>query len=258
MNRKTKRIAKICVIVLCAVIIGCIYVSSLFGEKDLYLEYVGTKTRGGTTYVNIDVENNTGSKISLGWVNSCSVFVTTDEGIYEYTPHMKEIGRSDNSLSVPVVGLEGEIKKIKITEHCLLNDSGLPETKMRDIVVYDAEGYADGFSGNFPFFNFGKIIKTIAPFFGVILLIIGVLQFVMTLKSFGRGIIRKFKPGFADSISNNLFHQQHEDFMRTSMDMHNQAVQHHIQATNNFNEHFAHQSVSFINEGGFIPPPCDF
>ncbi len=108
-------------------------------------------------------QNNTGRKVSFGWVSSCEIEVATSEGIYYYTPFMMNIPQGNSTLPLFVKDCKGEVEKVTITDLRLLNSNGLPGRKLRNTVVYDKEKGINGFEGSFAFPNtLGEKILVIA------------------------------------------------------------------------------------------------
>ena len=98
--------------------------------------------------------NNTGYNVSLGWVGSCQIEVTTTEDTYYYEPFMSEIHRGRDELSITVPNCTGTVEKIVFTDLRLLDIGGnLPGRQMRNVVVYDTANGIESFIGTFSFFS---------------------------------------------------------------------------------------------------------
>ncbi|MDO4543802.1 MAG: hypothetical protein Q4C01_04535 [Clostridia bacterium] len=97
-------------------------------------------TDNGKT-VFFDADNQTGSYISFGWVNSCSLTIETTEGDFSVLLNSLSdeipIGKSSHSFTVGN-NCRGEVKRIVISDLRLLED-GLPSERLNDVEIYNAE-----------------------------------------------------------------------------------------------------------------------
>ncbi len=118
-------------------------------EGSLVIKYEdATQSLNGITIL-FSTVNETGYNVSLGWVNSCQIEVTTTDGMYYYDPFMMEISRGVGELTVEVKGASGAIQKIVITELCLLSNHGFPDERINNVVVYDLDNNVQFFEGYF-------------------------------------------------------------------------------------------------------------
>ena len=204
---------------------------------------------GNTKVIRLDIENDTGSKISFGWVGSCEVLVTTTEGTYSMTPHMLTVSQGDSTHELTVPNCPGEVQKIKITDLRLLDDNGLPEEEVQDIVIYNAATGKTFYSGEFeesskfpPFLWVGIALFAVVFIGGIVLMIV---------------LIKKQKKGAAVTAQTFApFAGNNAPGMDMAQQMHDQAHRQFVDQTNQqqFNQ-FTHQSGTTMDMGGFIPPP---
>ena len=268
MIKKSKRTLVVCVIALCTLIIGAIvFISSMTGEKDLQIEFDGTEIKNGTPHIILNIDNNTDSYIKFGWSLRDTVTITTDEGLYSYELPSKEIGRRPCCISIPAEDLEGNIERVEISHVNLLDTQGLPDKKMSNLVVYDYADDIDGFEGNFPIITLSEIALFL---FVTVFVSILAINFITAISSIVRSFSRRPRRGFAGAHVNfdgNHMHDEsarlaHEQAIRDhhhAVDMHQHMVNTHESMVNQNNfDTFSHQSVSFINDGGFVPPPMGF
>jgi len=126
-------------------------------DETISIEVASYKEIKNGAEIVLSSRNETGHNVSLGWVNSCQVEVTTSEDTYYYEPHMDEFSRGKDTLTIYLRNCEGNLEKVVITELCLLNNRGLPGKRMHDVVVFDAnkdiDGFEDAFGITFSLFN---------------------------------------------------------------------------------------------------------
>lgn len=227
-------------------------------DETLFMEVEDIVATGDNQILTLNIHNDTGSTISYGWVGSCEIKVTTDEGRYVCdAPLRSRIPQGHSTEKIKLTDCPGEVKKIVITELCQLNKSGLPEKELHNLTVYNSKKGVTSFEESFGFFDdpnwFSGIMFKLIPVFILFGIVIKVFQlFGGNLGSIFRG------------IPTPSFHQQ------TTQMMHDQAVQMandaHMQEVNRqFHEDihrhtqeamdFGRQSVTPIDQGGFVPPP---
>ncbi len=202
---------------------------------------------GDSKTILLEIENNTGYKMSFGWVNTCELLVTTDEGTFSKEIDSHSIPQGDSSYEVFMSDCPGEVEKIKLTDLRQLDERGLPELEVRDLVLYNAAIGKTSYSGafeeeaSFGFSPWFIVIPLVV--FGVIISIVIVAVQKYTKRN--RSVTQPFTP-FAGAIPP-------DDMGRR---MHEQA---HQQAVNNVNQQqfndFMHQSANTTDMGGFNPPP---
>lgn len=243
MKKKTKRTVKICVIVLCAVILGSIALSAVFGEKDIYIEYNGMKTRHGTNYIVFDIENNTGKDITFGENHNNVIVTTTENAYYLSAPDRKITGTTDR-IKIDAEDLEGDVEKIEIVELLLLDKYDSTDAEMHSIVVYDEDGI-DSFSGNFSriqlSYIFGALPIILFMSFFVFVFVMVILSIVYMFKNGGKSIGMAFHNSGDDELlreTNRLFQQAHQNAHDLHTSMHETSV-------NSFNDMTS--STMFMN-----------
>lgn len=203
---------------------------------------------GDAKIITLDIDNDTGSPISFGWVGSCEVLVTTAEGTYSTTPHMLKAGQGNSTLNITVPSCPGEVEKIEITDLRLLSDDGLPNEQLENIVIYDTAAGITSYSGEFSSLSGVPTFVWIGlGIFAVVAIGIAcIIAFVIDKQKKARAAkVNAFAP-FGENMAGINMAQQ----------MHNQAHQQFNQQMNQqqFND-FTRQSGTTMDMGGFIPPP---
>ncbi|MBQ3084213.1 MAG: hypothetical protein IJC46_02000 [Clostridia bacterium] len=126
----------------------------------------------------LEYDNRTGSRLSFGWVNSCSVVVKTNKGTYsDVISFSGDINIGNGSCMLFVPNCFGEVETIKLTEITLLKDSGLPDADISDVIIYE-----NGETGQVYEFSFFSKIAKYLPFiliFGVVICIFAVVASVV-------------------------------------------------------------------------------
>lgn len=171
MKRKIRSLILILAVLL--LLAGCT------GENEtLSITFEGTRETEQGTQILFTAVNSTGYNVSLGWVGSCQIEVTTSEETYYYEPFMMEISRGKSSFDIEVENCEGEIEKIVITELCLLNkgNNNLPGDELHDVVVYDAGKNIDSFADTFGLTSsdFREVLRVIALAWLAVMLVAGI------------------------------------------------------------------------------------
>lgn len=230
-------------------------------DKTVAIELESAEAVKGGMEISMTTKNDTGYNISLGWVGSCQIEVTTDEDTYYYEPFMTKISRGKGTLDILVEDCEGEVEKIVITELCLLDENGLPGKKMQDVVVFDEsqdiDGFEDAFGVSLSTFD---VMKVLVP---VLMVTIVIVVIVIAIRTHKRNMqaAQAFNPygvpqGFDPNNAAQQMHNQAMDMHNQAVNMHNQANQQFVQQENmRIHNDFAHQSVTPIDQGGFVPPP---
>lgn len=108
--------------------------------------------------ITLESKNNTGYDVSLGWVNSCKIKVTTSDGTYYHPPFMAQFDPGSDSYTFVARGVKGDLKQLVITELRLLGDRGLPSHNLKDAVVFDAKKDITYFKDSFGFFDMDYIV----------------------------------------------------------------------------------------------------
>ena len=238
----------ICTII--SVIIFCLMLTGCSSDDKVSIE-VSDITKNELV---MTIDNETDSKISLGWVNSCEIIVDTTEDTYYFEPDAfnRKFRKGTNQYSVNISGCIGEIRRVEITEICKLNDRNLPDYKyLRDVVVYDTDKGIDSYSGSFPALNRFDIIMIIIPSVFFVIVAIFVIIIIRTKKSNKRAVAQ-FNPFGNDQNADTYHNFVMRENNRIQNDMNNYAHQQNINMHNQ-----AHQHAVDINNNnnGFNPPP---
>lgn len=235
-------------------------------EESLRMEVQNIVASGDNQILSVNIQNNTGSTVSYGWVNSCKFQVTTDQGRFVCdAPFMGRIPQGDSTEKIKLSDCPGEVKSIVITELCLLNNNGLPDKELHDLTLYNSKKDVTSFEDSFGFFDnpdwFSGIMFKLVPVFIVFVLFRNVIRLF-----FGRKLRSIFRSRRGFHIPS--FHANFHD--HNAQSMHDQAVQMannaHMQEVNRqFHEDMHHhtqeamdfgmKSVTPIDQGGFVPPP---
>ena len=230
-------------------------------DESISIEVESVKEVQGGAEIVLATRNETGYAVSLGWVNSCQIEVTTDEDTYYYEPFMSKISRGKGTLTLQVKDYKGDLEKLVITELCLLNENGLPGKEMHDVVVFDENENIDGFEDAFGMsLSMFDVMMIVVP---VLMVVIIVLVIVFSIRTHKRNMqaAQAFNPygvpqGFDPNNAAQQMHNQAMDMHNQAVNMHNQANQQFVQQENmRIHNDFAHQSVTPIDQGGFVPPP---
>ena len=197
----------------------------------------------------LSAENETGNKVSFGWVSDCEILVTVDGRIRSFGPPSGDIPQGDSEVTLRLNGCEGEIQKIVITNLRLLNDRGLPDLEMKDVTIYDTARGIDSFSDGFEAkMELQDIMFIVVPvIMGVIFLIV-IISIISTARK-NKKVMAQFNPYGAQNMPGqpDMGLQMHMDAHRMHMDAHNQAVHQH--------NDFSMQASMPMDQGGFAPPP---
>lgn len=234
---------------------GC----STNNNETLYIGVENIEQGYDGTEITFVTQNNTGYTVSLGWVGSCQIEVTTTEGVYYHKPFMKKFNRGKDTLSIWIDGCEGNVEKIVITELCLLNSGSgnLPGDEKHDVVVYDTNANIEYFEGGFGFFDSTLAVVFVFVVIPIVVIIIAVIVFfVVRTNKRNMEIMRQIIAADQAQQTAN-FNQMHNE-MNNEMhiQMHNNAHQQFMQQEQ-MRQHtdFAEQSVTPFDQGGFMPPP---
>lgn len=108
------------------------------GKLSMYVDKLINLIDGAV--INIKISNKSEYDFSLGWVDASKVIIETDKGQYiETVPPLSKITRGMNdSLSIEVKGMEGELKKVTVTSIYTLSGA-LPilGSSGEDVVIFD-------------------------------------------------------------------------------------------------------------------------
>ncbi len=153
--------------------------TSCNSKDTLHIEVEAIESVGDGQLVTLEIENNTGGNISFGWVNSCEIYVVTDEGKYYLDPPGEDIKKGESEFVMELFGCPGEVEQISITNLCLLSDRGLPDRHMKDITIYDAAEGIDEFEGSFSLFTSSHSLFLIFFVFVIVLMVALVITMVI-------------------------------------------------------------------------------
>jgi hypothetical protein len=165
---------KLCSILLIAVMLLTCAPVAFADDGTLSIEYEGARLEDGILYITLEMDNDTGSKASFGWVNSCEILVTIDGRTTSIDPNpFDDIPRGNSTYIFEMEAESDEIERIEITNLRSLSDRGLPDKELKDVVVYDIDEGIDEFEGSFK-----TPLIQILPF---IFMGIGILLFILFL-----------------------------------------------------------------------------
>lgn len=91
--------------------------------------------------ITLSFNNNTGSTVSFGWVNSCDLVVETNKGTYSTTiSSVRNRIESGTSSSIFTIhNCPGKVQKITLTDLRTLDSRGLPDLQKKNAVVFDLD-----------------------------------------------------------------------------------------------------------------------
>lgn len=249
----------------------------LADEGNLHITVSNIYTSGEDQFVELEISNQTGARVSFGWVRSCEILVTTDAGEFSFNPPRDEINQKSSTVVMELPGCQGTIEVIEITDLRLLSNDGLPGKRLSNVVIYDVNNNINSFVGSFPagsqfsdmmaqasdmldsmlgknpsgseksvFDSVASSANTMMTLSVVVIVIIaaGAIIAAICISKSNKKSVQTFQP-FAAPM-------QTDDAHRMAMDAHQHAVDAHNQAMNN---QFNHQCATTIMEGGFNPPP---
>ena len=219
--------------------------SEYSGDEPLFIKVENTLQTTRGLLVLLTFHNNTGRRLSLGWV-SCQIEVTTTDGTYYQNVEHTEISQGSSQIQINIIGASGDIRKFVISDLRLLKESsGLSDKALNDVVVYDISTGVTYFEGSFEKKNPVAIIALVAVI--LVAAVIAPIILIILLRK-NRKSVKSSDPGqsagsgemqFAPPPTmNNAAHQQfmQQEIIRQHMD-------------------FAQKSVTPIDHGGFVPPP---
>ncbi len=249
------------------------------GSEEFVISVTNINQTDDTAHLSLEIENNAGSKISYGWVNSCKIVVTTTEGTYEAAAPRQDIPQGYSSCEISVSHCPGKIISIVITDLRLLDGRGLPSERLSDVEIYNTVKHRYSYTGSFaedtpvrPHYptdeneilnelfgtdNPQKIVKkgisyastllVVGAVVGGVIFVAAIVVAVILIKKQKKGseaTAATFMP-FTATTPNDMTQQ-----------MHSQA---HQQAVNQFNQQqfndFSQRSATTMDMGGFTPPP---
>ena len=235
-------------------------------EETLRMEVESIVAHGDNQILTVNIQNNTGSTISYGWVGSCKFEVTTDQGCFTCdAPFMGQILQGSSLEKIKLTDCPGQVERIVVTELCQLNQRGLPDKEIHDLTLYNTQKSITSFEDSFGFFDnpnwFSGIMSKLIPTF-IVVVFLGKVVFGLL----GGKIGSLFK-GLTNSHISSSFASFHDHNAQT---LHNQAVQmandahmHDVERQMHEDIHrhtqeamdFGMRSVTPIDQGGFVPPP---
>lgn len=256
-----------CIILAAILALGLIVPAVSAAEKDLRIEVVAITEDGDEKTVELEIENNTQNEIAFGFAGASQVIVTTSEGVY-YGSLRGEVSKGTHQKEV-TIECPGRVMKIELTDVHSLDDRGLPEITMDEIVIFDRNGNQDFYSGNFSqasnknsrqdafddAFDFVEVMFIIVPVLMVVMVAVIIISAIRTAKK-NRQAAQQFRPFAAPGVQQEQMHNMamnmHNQAHQQAMNMHNQAVTNHQNMVDN---QFMQQSAMPMDMGGFNPPP---
>lgn len=256
----------------------------LADEGNLHITVSDIYTSGDDQFVELEISNQAGARISFGWVRSCEILVTTDAGEFSFNPPSDEINQKSSTLVMKLPGCQGTIEVIEITDLRLLNHDGLPGKRLSNVVIYDVNNNIKSFVGSFPagsqfsdmmaqasdmldsmlgknssgseksvFDSVASSANTMMTVTVVVIVIIaaGAIIAAICISKSNKKSVQTFQP-FAAPMQTDDAHQQAVNAHQQAMNAHQHAVDIHNQT---MNDQFNHQCATTIMEGGFNPPP---
>lgn len=218
------------------------------GRKDetLRMEVTSITTQSDDQYVTLNIRNNAGSTVSYGWVNSCRIKVTTDEGEFSCAPpFMGKIYEGQSSDVICLRDCPGTVQRIVVTDLRLLDRNGLPGKRMRNAVLYDADKGVVALDARFGVLRGLGTATAIAIIIAGIAVLVGSgLLVLMVVRHGGAPVSRGVFSGLSIPSSGDAHTMAHDAHMReVERQAHQAAVD------------FGIRSTLPVDQGGFIPPP---
>ena len=169
-----KNITKIILLALVLVLLLPVLTGCKNSDEAISIRVSSTKAVKDGLEITLESKNNTGYDVSLGWVNSCKIKVTTSDGTYYHAPFMAQFDPGSDSYTFVARGVKGELKQVVITELCLLGNRGLPSHRLNDAVVFDAQKNTTYFKDSFGFFDieYIAIILIMIVIVGIVIVVI--------------------------------------------------------------------------------------
>lgn len=191
MNRKTKKFSKITSVMLLIFMLASVFTFTANAADDtvrIEVESIVDDING--KIVTLSFDNNTGEKLRIGWVGS-PIEISTTQGEYssDFGPDYM-IPRGESEKIVYFVGCQGDVERIWIPEINLLDSRGLPDSKLEDVVVYDADEDIDFFEDDFSSINLFFVIP-IAIF---AIMFVGVIITIIVIHKKKNKLIAQFNP----------------------------------------------------------------
>ncbi len=195
------------VVMLLCVGVMLLSLASCNSEKTLHIEVDAIESVGDGQLVALEIENNTGGNISFGWVNSCEIYVVTNEGAYYVDPPSEQIKKGESELLLELSDCPGEVEHISITNLRLLDDSGLPDRQMKDVTIYDEAEGVDEFEGSFSLFTSSHSLFVIFFVFVIVLMVVlGITMIIVAVRKRRRDqlAMAQFNPYGSAVMPNNV------------------------------------------------------
>lgn len=235
-------------------------------EESLRMEVQNIVASGNNQILTVNIQNDTGSTISYGWVRSCKFEVTTDQGRFVCdAPFMGRIPKGDSTEKIKLSDCPGDVRKIVITELCQLKSNGLPGKELNDLTLYNSKKGVTSFEDSFGFFDdpnwSSKIMNKLVSVFLVFAVFINVMSifFGRKLSSIFRGRRGFHIPSFHANFHDHNAQRMHDQAVQMANHVHMQEVnrQFHEDIHRHTQEamDFGMKSVTPIDQGGFVPPP---
>lgn len=238
------------VILMILVIISVFSLTGCAGDKEFEVDT--TITQQG---IILEFDNETGSEMRIGHAGG-EIVIVTDEGTYTKEFFMGcDIPRGNSQLVIEAAVYEGTVERIELVDLSCLSDRGLPNEKMKKVVVYDIDKGIEDYEGSFSFFSsgMGMVVLVGAIGFGLVgTIIIVMIIIAIRASKKNKQAMQQFAPFGTQNMNNDA-----------AFDMHQQAHQRAVSDHQSFINHQAHNQAmsdahTALNHGGFTPPPSHF
>ncbi len=107
--------------------------------EDFSLTILSISETGDMKNISFQYDNQTGSEVVLGWVRSCELVVTTDEGTFSKVIHNWDYDRplstGQGVFSLAIDDCPGTVQTVELTDVIVLDDRGLPAEELGSITV---------------------------------------------------------------------------------------------------------------------------
>ncbi len=140
-----KKLSRFSAFLLAIVVLACLLtVPVLAAEDNDFTAYIASVSDSGDgKVITVAYSNNTGGEVSLGWVGTCELRVTTDEGVFSRKATIQEefmrFVKGDGQYSFIISPCSGTVQSLELTDLRVLNDRNLPEYELGSLLLkYDA------------------------------------------------------------------------------------------------------------------------
>lgn len=246
-----KRYIILALAILAALVLGLVFGCSK-SQEYLQIRVQSIQARGDDQLVTLQYDNRTGAPVAFGWVGSCKIRVTTDQGAYTLpVSWIKDIPQGTSQVTLTLRNCPGTVEQITFTELVRLNEQGLPKERLQDVRVFQSSMNLNTFQDSFGFFDDPDWFHSCIPFLVGCVFVLAFLKALAGL--FLGGKLPKFP--FGGDHHNwqqmDMANQMHQEAVATHQRMVDQQI--HQQAAD-----FGMRSVTPIEAGGFVPTPPTF